>query len=63
MHIAPLQVLDDAGFEGLRIGQFDDADRHGFESGQLRRAIAPRSGYDFEAVALWAAPSNGESTP
>jgi hypothetical protein len=51
MHIAPLQVLNDAGFERLGVGQFDDADRCGFESGQLRRAIAPRSGNDLEVLA------------
>jgi hypothetical protein len=51
MHITPLQVLDDAGFERLGVGQFDDADRRGFKSGQLRRAIAPRSGHDLEVLA------------
>ena len=52
MHIAPLQVLNDAGFEGLRVGEFHDAHGNGIESGQLRRAVAPRPGYDLVAVAL-----------
>ena len=51
MHVAALEVLDNAGFECLGVGQFDDADRCGFESGQLRRAIAPRSGNDLEVLA------------
>ena len=51
MHVAALEVLDNAGFECLGIGQFDDADGRGFESGQLRRAIAPRSGDDLEVLA------------
>ena len=51
MHVAALQVFNDAGFEGLGVGQFDDADRRGFESGQLRRAVAPRSGDDLEVLA------------
>jgi hypothetical protein len=33
MHIAALEVLDDAGFEGLSVRQFDDADRRVVESG------------------------------
>ena len=41
------------GFNCLGIGQFDDADRRGFESGQLCRAIAPRSGNDLEVLAHW----------
>ena len=52
MNVAPLQVLNDAGFEGLRVGQFHDAHRNGIESGELRRAVAPRPGYDFVAVAF-----------
>jgi hypothetical protein len=51
MHVAALEVFNNAGFEGLSVGQFDDADRRGFESGQLRRAIAPRSGHDLEVLA------------
>ena len=50
MHVAALQVFDDAGFECLSIGQFDDADRRGFKSSQLRRTIAPRSGNDLEVM-------------
>jgi len=51
MHVSALKVLDDAGFEGLSVGQFDDADGRGFESGQLRRPVAPRSGDDLEVLA------------
>jgi hypothetical protein len=50
MHVAALEVFDDAGFEGLGVGQFDDADGCGLESGQLRRAVAPRSGHDLEVL-------------
>ena len=52
VNIAPLQVLNDAGFEGLRIGEFHDAHRNGIESGQLRRAVAPRPGHDLITVAF-----------
>ena len=52
MNFAPLQVFNDAGFEGLRIGEFHDAHGDGIESGKLRRAVAPRPGYDLVAVAF-----------
>jgi hypothetical protein len=51
MHVTTLEVLYDAGFEGLGVAQFDDADGRGFESGQLRRPVAPRSGHDLEVLA------------
>jgi len=50
MHVAPLQVFDDANFDRLSIGEFHDAHRDIFESGQLRRAVAPRPGDDFIGV-------------
>ena len=50
MHVTALEVFNDAGFKRLGVGQFDDADRRGFESGQLRRTVAPRSGHDLEVM-------------
>ena len=52
VNIAPLQVFNDAGFECLRVGEFHDAHGNGIESGQLRRTVAPRPGYDLVAVTL-----------
>jgi hypothetical protein len=33
VHIGANQVFDDAGFDGLGVGQFDDAHGRGFEFG------------------------------
>jgi hypothetical protein len=63
MHVAALEVLDDGGFERLGVGQFDDADGRGFESGQLRGAIAPRSGNDLEVLGPLGAQSRGKQCP
>jgi hypothetical protein len=50
MHVAPLQVFNDADFDRLCIGEFHDAHGDVFEFGQLRRAVAPRPGHDLIGV-------------
>ena len=45
MHVTTLQVFNDGDFKALRIGQFPNVHRHGFDSRQLRRTVAPPSGY------------------
>ncbi len=50
IQVGALHVLDDRKLERLRVGRFDDDDRHLVQAGALRGTPAPLAGDDFEFV-------------
>ncbi len=50
MNVGANQVLHQSRFEGLGIGEVDDANGDGCGLGHLRGTITPRSGDDLEAL-------------
>jgi len=50
VHVGALQVFDQLQFEALRVGELADAGGNCFAPGELRGAIAPRSGHEFKLV-------------
>ncbi len=50
VHVGALQVFDQLQFEALRVGELADAGGNGFTPGELRGAVAPRSGHEFKPV-------------
>jgi hypothetical protein len=52
VHVGALQVFNQLQFEALRVGELADAGGNCFPSGELRGAIAPRSGHEFKLTGL-----------
>src|SRR5437879_1546099 len=50
MDVLPLQILDNLGFNGCRIAEFDDSHGYGFEFSQLSRSEASCPGYNLVFV-------------
>ena len=50
VNILALQVFNDGHFDGLSIGEIDDANGHGRDFGHLRGAVTPCSGDNLETV-------------
>jgi len=50
MNVGTLKIFNQLGLDHFRIGHVLDADGHGIDLGNMRRAIPPRPKDDLEAL-------------